>query len=66
LLERAIACITTISIVSASVKHIDRISLPAPRLRQADGFQVVEGENPKGEKILVLWRKVRDLNETEP
>jgi len=37
------------------VKHIDRIS----------GFQVVEGENPKGEKVLVIWRKIRELSETD-
>jgi adenine-specific DNA-methyltransferase len=43
-------------LLGLKVKHIDRIS----------GFQVVEGENPKGEKVLVIWRKVRDLDETDP
>ena len=38
-------------LLGLKVKHIDRIS----------GFQVVEGENPKGEKVLVIWRKVREL-----
>ncbi len=43
-------------LLGLKVKHIDRIS----------GFQVVEGENPKGEKVLAIWRKVRDLEETDP
>ena len=43
-------------LLGLNVKHIDRIS----------GFQVVEGENPKGEKVLVIWRKVRDLDKTDP
>ena len=38
-------------LLGLKVKRIDRIS----------GFQVVEGENPKGEKVLVIWRKIRDL-----
>ncbi|MFH1673364.1 MAG: site-specific DNA-methyltransferase [Pseudomonadota bacterium] len=42
-------------LLGLKVKHIDRIS----------GFQVAEGENPKGEKVLVIWRKVRDLGETD-
>jgi len=25
------------------------------------GFRIVEGTNPKGEKVLVIWRKIRDL-----
>ena len=43
-------------LLGLKVKHIDRIS----------GFQVVEGESPKGEKVLVIWRKIRDLSETDP
>jgi len=42
-------------LLGLKVKHIDRIS----------GFQVIEGENPKGEKVLVIWRKVRDMGETD-
>jgi adenine-specific DNA-methyltransferase len=42
-------------LLGLKVMHIDRIG----------GFQVVEGENPKGEKVLVIWRKVRDLDETD-
>jgi len=56
-------------LLGLKVKHIDRISLPAPQseaTRQAGGFQVVEGTSPKGEKVLVIWRKVRDLAETDP
>jgi len=43
-------------LLGLKVRHIDKIS----------DFQVVEGENPEGEKVLVIWRKIRDLNETEP
>jgi adenine-specific DNA-methyltransferase len=43
-------------LLGLKVKHLDRIS----------GFQVVEGENPKGKKVLVIWRKIRDLDETDP
>jgi adenine-specific DNA-methyltransferase len=42
-------------LLGLKVKHIDRIG----------GFQVIEGENPTGEKVLVIWRKVRDLDETD-
>mmetsp|Transcript_5144 Transcript_5144/g.2889 ORF Transcript_5144/g.2889 Transcript_5144/m.2889 type:complete len:212 (+) Transcript_5144:822-1457(+) len=42
-------------LLGLKVKHIDRIS----------GFQVVGGENPKGEKVLVIWRKVRNLDEND-
>ena len=38
-------------LLGLKVKHMDRIS----------DFLVVEGENPKGEKALVIWRKIRDL-----
>jgi len=30
------------------------------------GFRIVEGTNPKGEKVLIIWRKIRDLAETDP
>jgi len=30
------------------------------------GFRIVEGTNPKGEKVLVIWRKIRELSETDP
>ncbi|GBE53038.1 putative methyltransferase [bacterium BMS3Bbin14] len=56
-------------LLGLKVRHIDRISLSAPQseaTRQAGGFQVVEGENPSGEKVLVIWRKVRNLAETDP
>lgn len=29
-------------------------------------FVVVEGTSPKGEKVLIIWRKIRDLTETDP
>jgi len=38
------------------VRHMDSIR----------GFRIVEGTNPKGEKVLVIWRKIRDLSETDP
>jgi len=34
--------------------------------QEAPSFRVVEGTNPKGEKVLVIWRKVRDLAEKDP
>ena len=43
-------------LLGLKVKHIDRIS----------GFQVVEGDNPEGNKVLVIWRKIRDLEENDP
>jgi len=43
-------------LLGLKVKHIDRIS----------GFQVVKGANPKGEKVLIIWRKIRDLSEIDP
>jgi len=30
------------------------------------GYHIVEGTNPKVEKVLVIWRKIRDLDETDP
>ena len=43
-------------LLGLKVVHIDRIS----------GFQVIEGENPEGKKVLVIWRRLRDLAETDP
>jgi adenine-specific DNA-methyltransferase len=40
-------------LVGLKVKHMDRI----------EGFHIVEGTNPKDEKVLVIWRKIRDLSE---
>ncbi len=42
-------------LLGLQVRHMGRIS----------GFQVVEGENQNGEKVLVIWRKVRNLDETD-
>ena len=28
-------------------------------------FRIVEGTNPNGEKVLIIWRKIRDLSETD-
>jgi len=38
------------------VNHMDSIR----------GFRIVEGTNPKGERVLIIWRKMRDLAETDP
>jgi adenine-specific DNA-methyltransferase len=38
------------------VKHIDTI----------EGFRIVEGLSPSDEKVLVIWRKIRDLAEADP
>jgi adenine-specific DNA-methyltransferase len=43
-------------LLGLKVRHIDRI----------EGFRVVEGTSPKGERVLVIWRKIRDLSETDP
>ncbi|HSW02236.1 MAG TPA: hypothetical protein VLI39_18880 [Sedimentisphaerales bacterium] len=42
-------------LLGLKVRHIDCI----------EGFRVVEGANPKGERVLVIWRKIRDLSETD-
>jgi len=42
-------------LLGLKVKHMDAF----------DGFRVVEGANPKGEKVLVIWRKIRDLAEQD-
>jgi len=42
-------------LLGLKVRHIDVIG----------GFRIVEGENPRGEKVLVIWRKIRDLSETD-
>lgn len=43
-------------LLGLKVRHIDRIG----------GFQVVEGKNPEDENILIIWRKIRNLDETDP
>ncbi|HJX51052.1 MAG TPA: site-specific DNA-methyltransferase, partial [Candidatus Nanoarchaeia archaeon] len=40
-------------LLGLKVKHIDYI----------EGFCVVEGSNPKDEKVLIIWRKIRELSE---
>ena len=53
-------------LLGLKVRHMD--SLPASAKAKVDGqgFRVIEGENPKCEKVLVIWRKIRDLSETDP
>jgi len=43
-------------LLGLKVRHIDRIQ----------DFRIVEGENPEGKKVLVIWRKIRELSETDP
>jgi len=43
-------------LLGLKVRHIDCI----------EGFRVVEGTSPKGERVLVIWRKIRDLSKTDP
>ena len=43
-------------LLGLKVRHMDRI----------EGFRVVEGTNPAGERVLVIWRKLRDLAEADP
>jgi adenine-specific DNA-methyltransferase len=43
-------------LLGLKVRHIDCI----------EGFRIVEGTSPKGERVLVIWRKIRDLSETDP
>jgi adenine-specific DNA-methyltransferase len=42
-------------LLGLKVRHMDCIQ----------GFRIVEGDNPKGEKVLVIWRKIRNLSETD-
>jgi adenine-specific DNA-methyltransferase len=42
-------------LLGLKVKHMDHIG----------GFRIVEGMNPKGEKVLVIWRKIHDLSEKD-
>ncbi len=47
------------------VKTIDHIGLPAAqagRAAQAGGVRVVTGLNPQGERVLILWRKTKELD----
>jgi adenine-specific DNA-methyltransferase len=41
-------------LLGLNVRHMDLIQ----------DFRIVDGENPKGERVLVIWRKIRDLSET--
>ena len=42
-------------LLGLKVKHMDHI----------EGFRIVEGTNPRGEKVLVIWRKICDLSEKD-
>ncbi len=53
-------------LLGLTVKRIERIRPTSDPSSTAGNFQVVEGESPRGEKILIIWRKIRDRNETDP
>jgi adenine-specific DNA-methyltransferase len=42
------------------------LGLRVQRMKSVQEYLLVEGTNPKGEKVLVIWRKIRDLDETDP
>lgn len=42
------------------------LGLRVQRIKPIQGYLLVEGANPEGEKVLVIWRKIRDQNETDP
>ena len=42
-------------LLGLKVKHIDCIQ----------DFRVIEGMNPEDEKVLIIWRKIRDITETD-
>ena len=35
-------------------------------MKSIQGYRIVEGVNPKEERVLIIWRKIRDLAETDP
>jgi adenine-specific DNA-methyltransferase len=41
------------------------LGLKVRRMDLIRGFKIVEGTNPKGERVLVIWRKIRDMSETD-
>lgn len=43
-------------LIGLRVRHMDSIR----------GFHIVEGMNPNDEKVLIIWRKIRDLSEADP
>ena len=43
-------------LLGLKVRHIDCI----------EGFHIVDGTSPKDDRVLVIWRKIRDLSETDP
>ncbi len=55
-------------LLGLKVRHMDSFwdgetGRQGDKERREPRFCVVEGENPKGEKVLVIWRKIRDLSE---
>lgn len=42
------------------------LGLRVQRIKSIKGYRIVEGTNPKGEKVLVIWRKIRNLDENDP
>jgi len=42
------------------------LGLSVQRTKFIQGYLIVEGMNSKGDKVLIIWRKIRDLGETDP
>jgi len=42
------------------------LGLRVQHMKSIQGYRIVEGANPKGERMLIIWRKIHDLAETEP
>lgn len=41
------------------------LGLTVSRLYSADGFRVVEGTNPAGERVLVIWRNMKEKSDED-
>jgi len=42
------------------------LGLRVQHMKSIRGYCIVEGANPKGERVLIIWRKIRDLAEADP
>jgi len=42
------------------------LGLCVQHVKSLHGYRIVEGTNPKGDRVLIIWRKIRDLSETDP
>lgn len=42
------------------------LGLRVQYMKSIQGYRIIEGTNPKGGRVLIIWRKIRDLAETDP